>query len=159
VKAGSAETIKWIKVLLWEKCYGFRMMMGQPQMMCLEAVNDCPGIMGLRWGERERESDVGLLLMKALVLERKVETVVVRLAGNWREELDLPWVCWHSCAGINELVWWVVGDFFLLLFLKRQWWKKENEGDEEVILAKSSMENFWVMYGSSGFFLYFFFIL
>ena len=40
-------------------------MMGQPQMMCLEAVNDCPGIMGLRWGERER--DVGLLLMKALV--------------------------------------------------------------------------------------------
>jgi hypothetical protein len=33
-------------------------------------------------GERERESDVGLLLMKALVLERKVETVVVRLAGN-----------------------------------------------------------------------------
>jgi hypothetical protein len=30
----------------------------------------------------ERERDVGLLLMKALVLERKVEIVVVRLAGN-----------------------------------------------------------------------------
>jgi hypothetical protein len=29
-----------------------------------------------------RERDVGLLLMKALVLERKVEIVVVRLAGN-----------------------------------------------------------------------------
>jgi len=32
--------------------------------------------------EREREREVGLLLMKASVLEMKVETVVVRLAGN-----------------------------------------------------------------------------
>jgi len=42
------------------------MMMGQPQMMCLEAINDCPGLWVCDVGG-ERERDVGLLLMKALV--------------------------------------------------------------------------------------------